>query len=375
MKRFLICCGDSNNPSTHGGLSYSLLRAGMKNGLLQGGLNLNPKKLRPLGYLWNLLQLMKYGKAGGFQYSTLFNKLLFSQAKLSSSESLHFLSHYPALPPFPLPDKWQVDFYIDATTSQIFDFYGTGIRINSHLKSQVIAREQFGYQRAGSVICRSEWAAKSVINDYSINPKKVFIVPGGANISSNNQIKHNLLEHIPFPTKEKPLRLGFLGKDWHRKGGPFLIQLHEELKSIGIPSVIRCIGPNDKDMPSHEAIHNLGFIDKQKALNKFVEEISSWHFGTLFSTAEAFGISNRECLLIGVPVLSHAIGGIPSTIPDDDCGIIFPPNPNVSDVAKCIKSKIFPYEKYLKWRKRLSIRSTEFTWESSVDKLKQIIMN
>ena len=373
MKRLLICCGNTHDQTTHGGLSYCLLQSGLKNGLLQGGLNLNPKKLKPLGYLWNIVQLIKSGKAGGFQYSHIFNNLLFSQAKIPIEENIHFLSHYPLLPPLPLANKWHVDFYIDATTSQVFDFYGIGKRLDSYFQSKILERERLGYQKAGSIICRSQWAANSVIKNYSINPKKVYIVPGGANINVENQAKTNLIEKIPSPSKKYPLKLGFLGKDWERKGGPFLIRIHEELKLLGIPSVIRCIGPNPKDIPSHEAIQNLGFINKQLELNQFVKEISSWHFGTLFSKAEAFGISNRECLLIGVPILTHSIGGIPSTIPDDDCGIIFPPNPQASDVAKCIKSHIFPYEKYLNWRERITKRRKEFTWDSSVDRIKKIL--
>tara|TARA_Y100001968_G_scaffold333658_1_gene398038 strand:+ start:3604 stop:4731 length:1128 start_codon:yes stop_codon:yes gene_type:complete len=374
MKRLLICCGDTNDPSTHGGLSYYLLQAGMKNGLLHGGLNLNPYKLKPLGYIWNFIQLIKFGKAGGFQYSNIFNKLIFSQANLSVEDDIHFLSHYPLLPPFPLQEKWKVDFYIDATTSQIFDFYGIGKRIDSYFQSKILEREKQIYQKAGSIICRSKWAANSVMEDYSINPKKVHVVPGGANINVENQTSKDLSERIPSPSIKKPLKLGFLGKDWNRKGGPFLIQIIEELNSLGIPSVIRCIGPDSKDLPSHESIQNMGFIDKQNNLNAFIEEISTWHFGTLFSKAEAFGISNRECLLIGVPVLTHSIGGIPSTIPDNECGIMFPPNPQAIDVAKCIKSLIFPYENYLEWRERLAKRKKEFTWDDSVGKLKKILI-
>ena len=375
MKRLLICCGNTHDPSTHGGLSYYLLQAGVKNGLLQGGLNLSPKKLKPLGYLWNIFQLINSRKVGGFQYSNIFNKLLFSQVKLPIEEPIHFLSHYPLLPPLPLKPKWNVDFYIDATTSQIFDFYGIGERIDSYFQSKILEREKLGYQKAGSIICRSQWAANSVIKNYSINPKKVFIVPGGANINIDNEKKSNLIGvNPPYPSKKYPLKLGFLGKDWDRKGGPFLIRLHEELKLLGIPSIIRCIGPSSKDIPSHEAVQSLGFIDKQKELNEFVKEISSWHFGTLFSKAEAFGISNRECLLIGVPILTHSIGGIPSTIPDDDCGIMFPANPNAREVAESIKYHIYPYENYLKWRGRIAKRKKEFTWDSSVDRLKNILM-
>ncbi len=374
MRRLLICYGDSTNPSTHGGLSYSLLEAGIKNNLLHGGIKLDPQKLKPFKYIWNLYQFIISGKPGGFQYSNLFNKILFSQANIPRNEAINFLSHFPLLPPFPLANSWTVDFYIDATTSQIFNFYGTGKRINSKFQTQILKREALGYRQAGSIICRSQWAAESVINDYSINPKKVYVIPGGANINIqlNQPDLHN--SYAPLePTNRNPLRLGFLGKDWLRKGGPFLLQVHEALKEQGIPSIIRCIGPDKKNLPAIEAIESLGFINKDKQLKLFIEEIKSWHFGTLFSSAEAFGISNRECLLLGVPVMTHAVGGIPSTIPDDKCGIIFPPDPSAEDVASWIKSKINPYENYLKMRKTLTDRKAEFTWKNSANKLKEIL--
>ena len=44
--------------------------------------------------------------------------------------------------------------------------------------------------------------------------------------------------------------------------------------------------------------------------------IRSWHFGCLFSSAEAYGISNLECLRLGVPVLARRVGGIPDTVPE-----------------------------------------------------------
>ena len=51
MRRLLICYGDSRNPCTHGGLSYSLLEAGIKTNLLHGGVVLDPQKLKPFNFL------------------------------------------------------------------------------------------------------------------------------------------------------------------------------------------------------------------------------------------------------------------------------------------------------------------------------------
>ena len=44
--------------------------------------------------------------------------------------------------------------------------------------------------------------------------------------------------------------------------------------------------------------------------------VRSFHFGCLFSSAEAYGIANLECLRLGVPVLASRVGGIPDTVRD-----------------------------------------------------------
>ena len=41
----------------------------------------------------------------------------------SEGQPFRLLSHYPLLPPFPWPQNWEVSFYIDATTRQVFNDY------------------------------------------------------------------------------------------------------------------------------------------------------------------------------------------------------------------------------------------------------------
>lgn len=76
MNRYLLYTGDVTDPSTHGGLSFCLLQAGLTNGLLQGGLALHPDRLKRRRILWNFAQLFYSGYAGGYQtaeHSTAFN--------------------------------------------------------------------------------------------------------------------------------------------------------------------------------------------------------------------------------------------------------------------------------------------------------------
>lgn len=378
MNRQLLCCGDANNLATWSNIPFFLLQAGLRSGLLQGGLALQPERLRWWRWGWNLLQLLRSGKPGGYQYSLAFTQALLSQANLpvaANAQPLGLLSHFPLLPAQPWPAHWQVDFYIDATTHQVFDEYGSGCRIAPRFQRRVLKREQLAYQQAGAVICMAQWAADSVIHDYRIDPAKVHVVPGGANL---DEALLAGLPNLPLPAApslDQPLRLGFLGKDWQRKGGPFLLQLADELQCRGIPTVICAIGPDPVSLAfhPHPQLHPLGFLDKQTDTTRFVAELRSWHFGTLFSEAEAFGISNRECLRLGVPVLAHAVGGIASTLPDAGCGQLFHAHPSPVQVADWIEARLSPYEGYLAWRSALAPRWREFTWDAAVERLAEIL--
>jgi glycosyltransferase involved in cell wall biosynthesis len=371
--RQLLCCGDATDLATWSNIPYFLLQAGLKQRLLQGGLALQPQQLRWQRRLWNLSQLLRSGKAGGFQYSQAFTRQLLAQARLLADQPLALLSHFPLLPAMPWPPAWRVDFYIDATTRQVLEAYGAGTRIAEPFQRELLEREGRAYQQAGTVICMCQWAADSVVADYGIDPAKVHVVSGGANLDEAQLAQLPPAEPPPPPSAEKPVRLGFLGKDWQRKGGPLLLELAEALQHRGIPAVIRAIGPDSAQLPSHPALQPLGFINKQANTARFVAELRSWHFGTLFSEAEAAPRSNLECLRLGVPVLSHAVGGIASTLPDAGCGQLFPAHPSAAEVADWIAARLDPYAAYLAWRAALAPRWREFTWDAAVENLAVIL--
>ncbi len=370
--RQLLCCGDATDLKTWSNTPYFILQAGLRCHLIQGGLALFPQHMALQRLIWNMRQYLRTGKPGGYQYSSSFTRGLLAQAGLNQHQPLGLLSQFPLLPPCPWPEHWLVDFYIDATTLQVFDDYGYGSRIDDHYRDDVLQREKLAYECSGSVICMSQWAANSVIFDYGIDAAKVHVVPGGANL--DEAILTGIPdEPLPFePSLDHPLRLGFLGKEWNRKGGPFLLKISEELEALGIPSVIRAIGPDPSLLPSHPALQPLGFINKQDETNRFVSELRSWHFGMLFSTAEASPRSNLECLRLGVPVLSHDVGGIASTVPDEGCGHLFSPHPSVEDVVSWIVARLTSYQEYLDWRVKLTSRWREFTWNTAMDQLDDI---
>ena len=372
MTRLLLCNGDATDAATWSNIPFFLLQAGLSSGLLQGGVSLHPGRFKGRKRLWNLAQLLRSGKAGGFQYSPSYARALIQPAGLSRFRG-SLLSHYPFLPPTPWPEGQRVDFYIDATTRQIFEDYGLGAPISGRVREAALERERLAYQRAGAVICMARWAADSVINDYGIAPGKVHVVPGGANLDEAMLASLPLGPAPPPPSADHPLQLGFLGKDWQRKGGPFLLELAECLRMQGVPTTIRAIGPDPARLPAHPALQALGFLDKQAAMPAFVAEVSRWHFSTLFSRAEAAPRSNLESLRLGVPVLSHNVGGIASTVPDPGCGLVFQAHPSPAEVASWIRARLTPYEDYLAWRRDLALRAADFTWSTAVAQLTPLL--
>ena len=61
-------------------------------------------------------------------------KKLIKQIKYLEDQELSILSIYPLLPSYPWPERWNVDFYIDATISQIIDEYKVSNKISNSYK-------------------------------------------------------------------------------------------------------------------------------------------------------------------------------------------------------------------------------------------------
>ena len=372
-KRYLICNGDANSYTTHGGLPYNFFKAAKQYELIDKAISLDYQKLKYWKLIWNFIQLLKYGKPQGFQWSEVYANKLIKQIKYLEDEELNILSIYPLLPSYPWPEKWDVDFYIDATILQILNEYRLSNLISNSYRSQIINREKLNYVRANRIICRSNWAIQSLIKDYKIDKSKISFVPGGANLDITKIDRRELLSFPPKPSLNNPIVVGFIGLDWERKGGNFLIKLADTFYEKNIPFEIRVIGPKHNTVPNHPCLKYVGFIDKFLNLDLFIKELKSWHFGTLFSKAEAFGISNRECLILGVPVICHDIGGISSTLPKSNFGKMFHANPSSLIVYSWLMDIFNPYEKYLTLRRKLLKQNKSFTWDKTIDNLKKVL--
>jgi glycosyltransferase involved in cell wall biosynthesis len=158
-----------------------------------------------------------------------------------------------------------------------------------------------------------------------------------------------------------------VGKEWERKGLRFLLRVIDELKLRGYDADVAVIGPEAAQLPRHPSIRSLGYFCKRNQGTDFVREIRSWHFGCLFSRAEALSSFLRECLRLGVPVLARSVGGIPDAVPPG-LGFLFEPDAPPDEVADLLIGFVDRPDRYAELRSRVAARATEFTWNRTLEK-------
>ncbi len=214
-------------------------------------------------------------------------------------------------------------FWADATFAGLLDFYPAF----SHLCAESIRNgheiEQRALSNCSLAIYSSDWAAKSAIDHYEVDPAKVKVVPFAANIRGNRsrQDIESLLDHKAGTV----CRLLFLGVDWQRKGGDIALQVAERLNRRGIDTVLHIAGCDPgTNLPDFAVSH--GFISKHSEAGRSLLDalFSEAHFLILPTRAECFGVVFAEASSFGLPSLASNVGGITTAIHDGKNGQTFP---------------------------------------------------
>jgi glycosyltransferase involved in cell wall biosynthesis len=256
-------------------------------------------------------------------------------------------------------------FYGDATFAGMIDFYETFSTLSRETVRSGNYLEQRALQSCSMAFYASDWAAKTAIENYKVDPEKIKVVPFGANIECNRT-----LEDIKKIVDKRPVRecrLFFLGVDWKRKGGDFAVRVAERLNADGLKTTLHVAGIKEiplSPLPPYAVDH--GFIAKssQAGIEKIGHLLAESHFLILPSIAEAYGLVFCEANSFGLPAIATNVGGIPTIIKDGINGMTFPRAASPVEYAQYIRktfddhsayrelclSSFNEYEKRLNWK-------------------------
>jgi glycosyltransferase involved in cell wall biosynthesis len=323
-----VCDWDATDPSAMSGYAFSMRRAFLEAG--HEMLDVFPAERNALSRaaLGVGLLLKMYFKLQGIYHSAKRETVYLKAAAMYTEKRLRLLGHYdfvfaPSAVPLALARINKPIFY---TADQPFDAYVQEYIRNPSHRFLRIGRsiEKLLVDKSRAVIYPSQWAADKFLEVHPRSAAKVRIIQWGANLPVIPS-KSEVMNYIRNRRTEECLNLVFIGRDWERKGGQLAVDIGQMFHSKGHRCKLSVIGANPS-IPSEFKGEVIPFIDKtsNKGLVLLNTILNKSHFLIVPSRAEAYGQVFCEAAAFGVPVVTTAVGGIPSIIRDGENGICLP---------------------------------------------------
>lgn len=186
---------------------------------------------------------------------------------------------------------------------------------------------------ARAIFAMSKWCADGICKDYGIDPKRIHVVPGGANLDRWNFVDRSGHSGVT--------RILMVGGEFRRKGGEHLLKWAETTsKSVEVDIVT---WPGQLPERVRQLLGNPGAFDTvSRDLGPWLPHVRV-HCGIkpntpelleLFQKADIFclptqadfsPIAGLEAMATGLPIVIGAVGGIPEVIEHGETGFLVQP--------------------------------------------------
>jgi len=171
--------------------------------------------------------------------------------------------------------------------------------------------EADAYQRADRVFTTSEFARKSLIEDYGCPPQRVTAVGWAPNLAADDEGGVGARGH-----KSKERSVLFVGIDWERKGGPLLVEAFRRLRRTDKNVELRIVGCHPR--LRGDGIRVLGRLSPA-AVRAEYERASVF---CMPSWVEPSAAAYLEAAACGLPVVATRVGATPECVQHGQTGYL-----------------------------------------------------
>lgn len=309
---------------------------------LRIGDNLNRRLIMPLTgkryqYSWSVPMALLYARSFGQRLRQQHFDLLLAPA--SFTEIAYLDTDVPIV------------YCEDSTLHQLIDFYPSMTGLLNASKRELNHIEKRALQQAALVCYSSEWAARSAIDDYGVDPAKVVVIPFGANYPTPPADAEP-----PVRSRTGECRLFLLGGDWLRKGTSLAYDAMVALNEQGQPTTLTVVGcappPDEADRYQHPGFTTIPYLNMGEPadLARLDELFRTADFFILPSRAECAAIAFADANSFGLPVITTDVGGISSFVVQGQTGLMLPLSATGDDFAKAIHDLYHDEAAYLRMR-------------------------
>ncbi|WP_400192019.1 glycosyltransferase family 4 protein [Hymenobacter sp. B81] len=332
---------------------------------LRLGDNLNRRLVQPLTgkryhYAWTGWMARLYARRFAPKIAALQPDVLLAPA--SFTEIAHLRTSVPIV------------YCEDSTLGQLIDFYPGLSGLLDYSKRELNELEHRALQAAALVCYSSEWAAESAIRDYGADPRKVVVIPFGANYPQPIARE----QALQVPPREE-CRLFLLGGEWGRKGGAVAYDTMVALNEQGIPARLTVVGcqPPDPARYTHPGFEVIPFLNMGVAadLARLEEIFRRTHFFLLPSRAECAAIAFGDANSFGIPVFTTNVGGISSFVAEGENGFMLPLEAGGADFAAAIARIWHDPARYAQLRQQARERYERvLNWDVWAHRLREVLL-
>jgi glycosyltransferase involved in cell wall biosynthesis len=230
--------------------------------------------------------------------------------------------------------------------------------------------EQQAIKKSKYCIVSSEWAQRSMIEDYHGDTNKIKVIPFGANfdlLPSKNDINYTV------PAEWKIL---FVGVYWKNKGGEIAYNAFKLLLEKGLNVSLTVLGCIPPDEFKHPKITVIPFIDKndakgQEELNKIYKQ---HHFLILPTRFDCTPIVINEASAFGMPSIIANTGGVAGHLKENKNGFMIDYNNKGDLYAAKIAHLIKHPQEYIQLRQETrKLYDEQLNWNNWTLKLKLLL--
>ena len=370
MNRSIAAVGDVTSQSTWSGIPWFFWQACLQAGFATVPWRPDLQAAKKPRLFWNLKRLLVGKKSGGFQYSTAFLDLLEQQVprELKQSEVITFHQHFPRARTIQSAGG-VISHYVDAPFAALVTGRGLDLKIPQDIVRHGLEAEKENYALSQRVITMGRWAADVMREECGVDAAKLHTILPGANMA--------LPTDWTFPNfregagRTRDFVLGFVGKEWERKGLPRVLDLRDELARRGWRVAVHAAGLTTHMFEGRTGLRNVGFIHKLEDPARFLAFLVGCDLGCLFSQREALGISTLEFLRAGVPVAGFAHEGIADTLPPD-AGFRFDLSQSISEKADILDDYLKDEAKQYAFYQGARCWSPLLSWDRCVQEFQEL---
>lgn len=271
----------------------------------------------------------------------------------SQCDVLYFHTQVPALGAEALMRALPSVVSMDMTACQV----ARGLRFPFTVRPN-IGIERRIFEAAAHLVTWSDWARRSVVEDYGIAPEKVTTIPPGV----------RFWEIAPVEIEARPMRrILFIGSDFSRKGGWDLLDVFQ--KNFSDRAELHLITSQRLGNPGKNVfVYNgvAAYSPEWQAL------LASADVFVLPSFFEAFGLVLQEAAALGAALIGSNVGGIPQMVREGENGFLIEPG-NKQQLEERLRWLIEDDALRLRFRKRSrELAMEEFDAEKNARRLGEL---